>query len=208
MQPLMPPATPRWERSRPPSRRKWRRSDGSAPNRVGNGPSWAGARPKRRGRPRRKSAGSSRRPFAIMRRRRRADAGIGRVRYGGRVSALARVPLIPGGIMRLESGTVIEASALLFDMDGTLIDSRVVVEKIWKRWCEENGIDWHYVLPRLHGVRMLDSVRMFVKPGMDVDAVYQRLYTEEIEDVDGIVPIPGALELLGALPASAWTIVT
>lgn len=110
--------------------------------------------------------------------------------------------------MRLESGTVIEARALLFDMDGTLIDSRVVVEKIWKRWCEENDIDWHYVLPRLHGVRMMDSVRMFVKPGMDVDAVYERLYREEVEDVEDIVPIPGARELLAALPPESWTIVT
>ncbi|URL57686.1 HAD-IA family hydrolase [Luteibacter flocculans] len=110
--------------------------------------------------------------------------------------------------MQLESGTVIEARALLFDMDGTLIDSRVVVEKIWKRWCDENGIDWHEVLPRLHGVRMLDSVKMFAKPGMDVQAVYDRLYREEVEDVDGIVPIPGAPELLAALPPDAWTIVT
>ncbi len=110
--------------------------------------------------------------------------------------------------MRLESGTVIEASALLFDMDGTLIDSRVVVEKIWKRWCDENGIDWHYVLPRLHGVRMLDSVKMFAKPGMDIDAVFQRLYREEVEDLDGIVQIPGAHALLASLPPSAWTIVT
>lgn len=110
--------------------------------------------------------------------------------------------------MRLQSGTVIEAQALLFDMDGTLIDSRVVVEKIWKRWCDENGIDWHTVLPRLHGVRMRDSVEMFAKPGMDVEAVYQRLYREEVEDVDGIVPIPGAAELLASLPRDAWTIVT
>ncbi|KLD65776.1 glycerol-3-phosphatase, partial [Luteibacter rhizovicinus DSM 16549] len=93
-------------------------------------------------------------------------------------------------------------------MDGTLIDSRVVVEKIWKRWCDENGIDWHVVLPRLHGVRMMDSVKMFAKPGMDVDAVFERLYREEVEDLDGIVPIPGAHALLAALPPSAWTIVT
>jgi sugar-phosphatase len=110
--------------------------------------------------------------------------------------------------MQLEPGTVVEAKALLFDMDGTLVDSRVVVEKIWKRWCDENGVDWHYVLPRLHGVRMLDSVKMFAKPGMDIEAEYERLYREELEDVEGIVPIPGAVELLAALPAGAWTIVT
>lgn len=110
--------------------------------------------------------------------------------------------------MRLESGTVIQTRALLFDMDGTLIDSRVLVEKIWKRWCDENGLDWHDVLPRLHGVRMLDSVRRFAPAGTDVDATYRRLYAEEVNDVEGIVPIPGALELLAALPPETWTIVT
>ncbi|MEX1826239.1 HAD-IA family hydrolase [Luteibacter sp. CQ10] len=110
--------------------------------------------------------------------------------------------------MRLESGTVIQATALLFDMDGTLIDSRVVVEKIWKRWCDAHGIDWHDVLPRLHGVRMLDSVKEFTPPGLDVQAEYEKLYAEEVKDVDGIVPIPGAPELLASLPPDAWTIVT
>jgi len=110
--------------------------------------------------------------------------------------------------MRLEPGTVIEARALLFDMDGTLVDSRVVVEKIWKRWCDEQGIDWHYVLPRLHGVRMIDSVKMFAKPGTDIDAVFATLQNEEVTDLEGVIPIPGALELLAALPPAAWTIVT
>ncbi|KJV25286.1 HAD-IA family hydrolase [Luteibacter yeojuensis] len=110
--------------------------------------------------------------------------------------------------MRLETGLAIEAQALLFDMDGTLVDSRVVVEKIWKRWCDEVGVDWHDVLPRLHGVRMYDSIKQFAPPGVDIDAAYARLYREEVEDVDGIVPIPGALELLAALPPDRWTIVT
>lgn len=111
--------------------------------------------------------------------------------------------------MRLSPGQAIDADALLFDMDGTLIDSRVVVEKIWKRWCDEVGLDWGFVLPRLHGVRMYDSIREFATmAGQDVDATYARLYREEVEDVDGIVPIPGALELLASLPADRWTIVT
>jgi mannitol-1-/sugar-/sorbitol-6-phosphatase len=65
------------------------------------------------------------------------------------------------------------------------------------------------VLPRLHGVRMYDSIREFAPmAGQDVEAVYQRLYREEVEDVEGIVPIAGAVALLDSLPPDRWTIVT
>ncbi|TCV95663.1 sugar-phosphatase [Luteibacter rhizovicinus] len=110
--------------------------------------------------------------------------------------------------MQLTAGRTIEARALLFDMDGTLIDSRIAVERIWKAWCEQHGVDWHYVLPRLHGVRLADSVRSFAPPGTDLVAETAHLYKLELEQTDGIVPIPGAIDLLASLPADRWTIVT
>ncbi|MBB3225773.1 sugar-phosphatase [Luteibacter sp. Sphag1AF] len=110
--------------------------------------------------------------------------------------------------MRLTPGSVIACKALLFDMDGTLIDSRIAVERIWKAWCDEHGVDWHYVLPRLHGVRLADSVRSFAPAGVDIAVETARLYQLELEQTDGIVPIPGAHELLASLPADKWTIVT
>jgi sugar-phosphatase len=110
--------------------------------------------------------------------------------------------------MRLDTGTELRARALLFDMDGTLIDSRRAVEEVWQAWCARYGVDWDYVKPRLHGVRLRDSVRRFAPPGLDLEAVTEDLYRTELVKTDGIVPIPGAPELLASLPAERWTIVT
>jgi len=110
--------------------------------------------------------------------------------------------------MRLTIGTELRARALLFDMDGTLIDSRESVEKVWQDWCLRNDVDWNYVQPRLHGVRLRDSVRRFAPPGADVDAITKELYEIELRTLDGIVALPGSKELLASLPAERWTIVT
>lgn len=110
--------------------------------------------------------------------------------------------------MRLAVGTEIFAQALLFDMDGTLIDSRLMVEKLWKAWCDDHGVDFDWVLPQLHGVRLADSVRHFTPAGYDVDLEIRTMYDIELRSTDGIVPIRGALELLASLPADRWTIVT
>jgi sugar-phosphatase len=110
--------------------------------------------------------------------------------------------------MRLAVGTELVAQALLFDMDGTLIDSRAEVERIWEAWCREHGVDFGWVLPQLHGVRLADSVRRFTPPGYDVEQETAALYHAELTGTEGIVAINGTHELLAALPQERWTIVT
>jgi sugar-phosphatase len=110
--------------------------------------------------------------------------------------------------MRLAIGTELVAQALLFDMDGTLIDSRLMVEVLWKQWCEAHDVDFDWVLPQLHGVRLADSVRHFTPSGYDVEHEIRTMYDIELHSTDGIVPIKGALDLLASLPPDRWTIVT
>ena len=110
--------------------------------------------------------------------------------------------------MRLAVGTELLAQALLFDMDGTLIDSRIMVETLWKDWCDAHGVDFDWVLPQLHGVRLADSVRHFTPAGYDVALEIRTMYELELRSTDGIVPIKGALALLESLPPNRWTIVT
>jgi sugar-phosphatase len=102
--------------------------------------------------------------------------------------------------MRLAVGTELVAQALLFDMDGTLIDSRLMVENLWREWCIAHEVDFDRVLPQLHGVRLADSVRHFTPPGYDVEQEIRTMYNIELHSTDGIVPIKGAFELLTSLP--------
>lgn len=99
------------------------------------------------------------------------------------------------------------AAALLFDMDGTLIDSHVAVESIWAIWCERHGLDLLEVIRVCHGTRTEDTVRL-IAPHLDTAAEVAWLEALEAEVVDGQVALPGALPLLQALPASRWAVAT
>lgn len=99
-------------------------------------------------------------------------------------------------------------AAVLFDMDGTLLDSRLVVERIWREWAAAHGLDAEAVLAASHGRRTLDTVTEFAVPGMDPLTEADRLDAIEIDDTSGIVPIAGALQLLERLPADRWALVT
>jgi sugar-phosphatase len=101
----------------------------------------------------------------------------------------------------------IRCSALLFDLDGVLIDSTPAVQRVWAQWAMEHGFDPDAVVAHAHGRPSLSTVRRFL-PDVDHESENREVERREIEDVQGIVVLPGALELLTSLPPHRWTIAT
>ncbi|WEX75347.1 HAD family hydrolase [Sinorhizobium numidicum] len=98
-------------------------------------------------------------------------------------------------------------AALLFDMDGTLLNSMAVVERVWGAWAARNGIDADLLMKSVHGVRAVDTIRKLGLP-VDPEQEARDLAEAEIADIEGIVEIPGAVAFLGTLPPERWAIVT
>ena len=101
----------------------------------------------------------------------------------------------------------ISCSALLFDLDGVLINSTPAVGRVWWRWAVERGFNPEEVVARAHGRPSLATVREYL-PNADHEAENREVERREIEDLEGVVPLPGALDLLSSLPEDRWTIVT
>lgn len=97
---------------------------------------------------------------------------------------------------------------VIFDMDGTLVDSHAVVERVWVRWALENGFPAEKILAASHGRRTREVVELFASEGMDVDREANGLEAEETADVADIRAIPGALELLRWISNADWAVVT
>jgi mannitol-1-/sugar-/sorbitol-6-phosphatase len=103
--------------------------------------------------------------------------------------------------------TEVQCSALLFDLDGVLIDSTPAVARVWSRWALEHGFNPEETVARAHGRPSLTTVREYL-PDADHEAENREVERREIEDLEGVIPLPGALELLASLPVERWTIVT
>jgi mannitol-1-/sugar-/sorbitol-6-phosphatase len=96
--------------------------------------------------------------------------------------------------------------AVLFDLDGTLIDSAAAVRRSWLTWADEHGLD-PTRLQGYHGVQARQIVQDLV-PQHEVGAASARIDELELLDVQGIVPLPGAAEALAALPVGRSAVVT
>jgi len=102
----------------------------------------------------------------------------------------------------------LSASAFLFDMDGTLLESTDAVTRVWGRFADSFGLELDHIMATSHGVRMAETVERHAPVGTDIDAVVADLSAFELADNDGIVAVAGAAELLSALPQASVALVT
>ncbi|CAM5554477.1 HAD family hydrolase OS=Streptomyces alboniger OX=132473 GN=CP975_05935 PE=4 SV=1 [Streptomyces alboniger] len=103
----------------------------------------------------------------------------------------------------------IQAEALLFDNDGTLISSMESVYRCWTRWAREYGITAEeFAAVELHGRPAADIAADLLPPEKVAEAV-ARIEELEVSDVAGGVRLlPGTRELLESLPPERWAVVT
>jgi len=103
--------------------------------------------------------------------------------------------------------TKIQCEGMLFDLDGVLVDSTPAVARVWSWWASQHGFDAEEIVHRAHGRPSIATIRELL-PNADHEKENREVERREIEDVEGVVPLPGALELLQALPLDRWAIVT
>ena len=97
-------------------------------------------------------------------------------------------------------------SAILFDLDGVLLDSTRVVAEQYAHWARQHGLDPAEVMKAAHGVRTVEVVRR-VAPHLDAEAETKKIEDREAA-ADGIVAIPGAVALVNSIPRGRWGVVT
>ena len=99
------------------------------------------------------------------------------------------------------------ANALLFDLDGVLVDSGECVRRVCTDWAISRGLDPTFVLRFGQGRRVQETVSG-VAPHLDIEKEVATLVAIEARTTEGLYPVPGADDLLASLPPGAWAIVT
>ncbi|MDB1087773.1 HAD-IA family hydrolase [Streptomyces sp. ACA25] len=102
------------------------------------------------------------------------------------------------------------ARALLLDMDGTLVNSDAVVERVWRGWAAGHGLDGDEVLKVVHGRQGHATMAALLpdRPAEVNHAENRRLLAQETADLDGVVAIPGAAPFLAAVENLPHALVT
>ena len=107
----------------------------------------------------------------------------------------------------VEAGFSLECHAILFDLDGVLVDSTTRVAETWDRWARKHDLDPARVIAAAHGRRTIETVKL-VAPHLAATEEVATLEASEAANTEGVFEVPGARQLLESLPLDAWAIVT
>ena len=100
-----------------------------------------------------------------------------------------------------------DCSAVVFDLDGVLVDSTAYVEQQWRRWATSRGLKPEPFLRVCHGRRALETIRM-AAPHLDAEAEARAFVPLDETGSEPLGPLPGAQRLLTALPLGTWAVAT
>jgi sugar-phosphatase len=100
-----------------------------------------------------------------------------------------------------------ECSAVVFDLDGVLVDSTGYIEQQWRRWAASKGLPVEPFLRVCHGRRALETIRL-AAPHLDAEAEVAAFVPEDDPDDQVLSPVNGAPRLLEMLPAGSWAVAT
>ena len=98
-------------------------------------------------------------------------------------------------------------SAILFDLDGVLVNSIAAVESAWRKFAARHKLDPQQVVQTAHGHRSIEVIRILT-PGLNAEVENAIVEQDEVDDTNGLSATEGASELLSILPPERWTIVT
>lgn len=100
-----------------------------------------------------------------------------------------------------------ECRAILFDLDGVLVNSTAFVEEQWRRWATAKGLPPEPFLRVCHGRRAVETIRL-AAPHLDAEAEVAAFRPDDAADIQAIEPIVGAARLLESLPVGTWAVAT
>ena len=98
-------------------------------------------------------------------------------------------------------------AAVLFDLDGVLVDSTRSVTRQWQIWAKENNLDPSPILEIAHGRRSIEVIQR-VAPNLVAEREAKKIEAREAADTEGVSVMPGAHQLLTSIPEGRWCVVT
>lgn len=102
---------------------------------------------------------------------------------------------------------ILQCRAVVFDLDGVLVDSNPIAERHWRGWADRHGLPPAPILAVHHGRPTIETIRL-TAPHLDAALEARTKEEAEADDTDGLTAYPGALRLCAAIPQERWTVAT